>query len=89
VRWYREIALFVPWFIAQVRILLPSGTPGCLNRVYVVKATMLILIKPDVIKDEKLHFGIPVTGISDACGAEVFLGLLGNISGVSSVRLFG
>jgi hypothetical protein len=75
VRWYRGIALFVPWFIAQVRILLPSGIPGCLNRVYVVKATMLILIKPDVIKDEKLHFGTPVADISDACGAEVFLGL--------------
>jgi hypothetical protein len=68
VRWYREIALFVPWFIAQVRILLPSGTPGCLNGVDVVKDTMLILIKPGVIKDEKLHFGTPVAGISDACG---------------------
>ena len=71
-RWYREIALFVPWFIAQVRILLPSGIPGCLNGVDVVKATMLILIKPDVIKDEKLHFGTPVTGISDAVELRYF-----------------
>jgi hypothetical protein len=63
---YGKVPLFVPYLVAQVRLVVVPGVPKTFLRINVVITVVLRLIKADVVEDEKLNLGPPVADVGDA-----------------------
>ena len=88
-RRYREIPLFVAGLVTEVWILLFSGVPYAGLGIDVVKAVVDALVESDVVENEKLRLWTEVDGVADACGLEIFLSLLRNVTRITRISLAG
>ncbi len=86
---HREVALLVPWLVAEVGAFITRGVPLPLHRVDGVEAALGGLLITNVVEDEELGLGAEVGGVSEAEGAEVALRLLCDVAGVAGVGLLG
>jgi hypothetical protein len=87
-RRHREVALFVPWLMTEVRLLVTAGVPGSLGAVDTVERLVGRLVVADVVEHEEL--GPPeVDGRCDAALLDVRFGLLRHEPGVARVPAAG
>ena len=88
-RRYREISLFVAWFISQIRFFIATGVPVTFSRVYKIVAAIFSLVKTDVIKNKEFRFRPETNGIRDTGSFQRFLSFFRYIAWISRIRLFG
>ncbi len=77
----------MPNFVSQVRHLFLAGVPDPFFGINRVKSAIGLVIKLDVVEDEKLRFRPKHRRVSDPGAGQIFLCALGNSSGITDVRL--
>ena len=80
---HREIAALEAWLVPEVRLFVPRRVPRAFSRIDLVVPAMLVLLVPDLVKDEELGFGADEAGVGDAALLEVRLGLACDVSRVA------
>ncbi len=85
----REIAFFVAGLIAQVGIFFPSGVPNPFDRIDLIKSEVGAPVVADVIEDKKFGFRSEEGRIGQAGKLQVVFSLMGDISRVPAISLFG
>ena len=90
VHWsYWEVSLLITWFVAKVLLRVISRIPSTFNRVYMIKAFIVGLVKTDMVENVKLDFRAPVTKICYSSGFKILLGFLGKESRIPCIWLGG
>ena len=84
-----EVALLVPRLVAEVGPFVAGRVPRTLHGVDLVERRSLVLHEADVVEHVELGLGPEVGGVGEAGRAQVLLGLLGDVAGVTGVRLAG
>ena len=83
-----EVAALVRGLVAAVAaLLLLAGVPGALDRVDVVEGLVGGRLVADRVEDVELGLGAEVSGVGDAAGGQVGLGLLRHVARVTGVGL--
>ncbi len=88
-RRHREVALFVARLVAQVLATGITGVPESLDRVDVIEALVVGLVKADIVEDIELDLRSPVTEVGDPSALEMLFGLLRRVTRIAGVGLAG
>ena len=89
----REVALLDAVLEGDVRgaviFGVNAGVPRSLDGVHLVEGALHAVLETHLVEDEELGFRSEGSGIGDAGGLQVSLGLAGNLTRVAGVRLVG
>src|SRR5205085_2492043 len=82
-----EVTFLVSRFVAEIRFGAVARIPETLFRINVVEALVVRLIETNIVKNIKLDFWSPITGVGDSSRLQILLGLLRDVARVTRIRL--
>ena len=80
-----EVTLLVPNLVAEVGVLFATAIPFCLDAVEMKKPGVRVLIKADIIEDEKFSFRAKIDRVGQTCPLQIGTRLAGHVPRVATV----